>query len=160
MLNGSEWDSLSPRFHVSLLPAVGVRSCSRITFCSRSNGSHHINFPCSTRKTSQNILDHGASLWGFALVLRNTFLAYSRSLGTQSVIFSYEEEGEVVQVVDIRRPWKFGLGQYAYLTIPWVSTTAVFQSHPFMITWPDASHRRAYFFGFTAKGFSRNFILH
>ena len=53
----------------------------------------------------------GASLWGFALVLRNTYLAY-RGLGTQSTC---EENNGIVQVVvDIRRPWKFGPGQYAY----------------------------------------------
>ena len=102
----------------------------------------------------------GASSWGCALVLRNTSLAY-RSLGTQSTILGYEEGDEVVQVVvDIRRPWKFGPGQYAYLTIPTVSTTAVFQSHPFMITWWDKSHRRAYFLVSPQEGFSRSLLLH
>ena len=74
---------------------------------------------------------------------------------------SYEEGDEVVQVVvDIRRPWKFGPGQYAYLKIPRVSTAAVFQSHPFMITWWDKSRRRAYFLVSPRKGFSRSLLLH
>src|SRR5436853_4781699 len=98
----------------------------------------------------------GASLWGFALVLRNTTLAY-RSLGVQSAILGYGEEDEVVQVfVDIRWPWKIGPGQYAYLTIPQVSTTAMFQSHPFTIIWWDELHWRAYFLVSLQNRLSRN----
>ena len=62
--------------------------------------------------------------------------------------------------VDIRRPWKFGPGQYAYLTIPRVSTAAVFQSHPFTITWWDESHRKAFFLVSPQNGFSRNLLLY
>ena len=155
MPKGSEWDSLSLRLHISLIPAAGFRSCSHSTLCNCSNGSHHAIFPCSICKTSQNLLNHGGVFVGFALVLRKTTLAY-RSLGAQSAILGYEEEDEVVQVVvDIRRPWKFGPGQYAYLTSPQVSTTAVFQSHPFTITWRDESHRRAYFLVSPQNGLSR-----
>ena len=94
----------------------------------------------------------------FALTLRNTTLAY-RSLGTQSAISGYSND-EVVQVaVDIRRPWKFGPGQYAYLTIPRVSTAAVFQPHPFTITWWDESHRRAFFWFHRKTGLAEIFYF-
>ena len=99
----------------------------------------------------------GASSWGFALTLRNTTLAY-RSLGTQSAILGYSKDE--VQVVNIRRPWKFGPRQYAYLTIPRVSSTAVFQSQPYTITWWDESHRRAFFLVSPQNGFSRNLLLY
>ena len=103
-------------------------------------------FHAAHERRARIYLTTGASSWVFALTLRNTTLAY-RSFGTQSIILGYSKDNVgVVQVaVDIRRPWKFGLEQYAYLTIPRVSTTAMFQSHPFMVTWWDKSQRRAYF---------------
>ena len=101
----------------------------------------------------------GAPSWGFALVLRNTILAY-RSLGTQSAILGYSKDEVVQVVVDIKRPWKFGPGQYAYLTIPRASTTAVLQSHPFTITWWDESHRRAVSVVLLRNGFSRNLLFY
>ena len=118
-------------------------------------------FHAAHEKRARIYLITGASAWGFALTLRNTTLAY-RSLGTRSAILGYsKDEFGVVQVaVDIRRPWKFGPGQYAYLTVPRVSTTAVFQSHPFMITWWDESQRRAFFLVSPQNGFSRNLLLH
>ena len=74
----------------------------------------------------------------------------------QSAILGHSKD-EVQAVVDIRRPWKFGPGKHAYLTIPRASTTAVFQSRLFTIIWWDESHRRASFWFHRKKGLAEIF---
>jgi hypothetical protein len=37
--------------------------------------------------------------------------------------------------IKLSRPWDFRAGQFVYLSIPGVSTTGLFQSHPFVIAW-------------------------
>lgn len=37
--------------------------------------------------------------------------------------------------IKVVRPWKFNVGQFVYLSIPGVSLSAPFQSHPFALSW-------------------------
>ncbi|KAF8533983.1 hypothetical protein BDD12DRAFT_459059 [Trichophaea hybrida] len=100
------------------------------------------------------------SLWVISLVLRGARIVY-RSIGARAYILGYEEDDDVIQIaVDFKRPWKFGPGQYVYLTIPGISSTAVLQSHPFALAWWDQLHRRAFFLAAPRKGFTRNLLLH
>lgn len=100
------------------------------------------------------------SCWMAVLLARAVYTVY-RSRGTQGYILGYEGDETVVQlVVDFKRPWQLEPGQFAYITIPAISSTAALQSHPFQVAWWDQSLGRAFFLISARKGFTRNLLHH
>jgi predicted ferric reductase len=102
----------------------------------------------------------GASLWGVSLIARSIIILY-RSFGSKAFIVGYTGDNDVTQIVlHMRRPWKFGPGQYAYLRIPHISATAIFQSHPFFLVWWDQARGEAIFLVSPRRGFTRSLLAH
>ncbi|RPB10042.1 hypothetical protein P167DRAFT_281345 [Morchella conica CCBAS932] len=101
------------------------------------------------------------ALWAALIVFRVVRSIFS-SLGARAYVIGHEKDDGIVQiVVDFRNPWfKFQPGQFMYITIPSISSSAVLQSHPFQLVWWDQPLSRAFFLVRPGKGFTRNLLHH
>jgi predicted ferric reductase len=99
-----------------------------------------------------------ASLCGASLIACFIMITY-RSLGSYTEFRGYEDDIEMTQVTaQMKRPWRFNPGQYAYLCVPAISTTAVFQSHPLFLVWWDQTRGEASFLASAQRGFTRDVL--